>query len=77
MLQLRIIACHFCHRFFITVADTEWLNGKHVVFGRVLRGMELVDAISEVQTNGADAPLKPVTISNCRAWKDPVPSKLT
>ncbi|WIA23099.1 hypothetical protein OEZ86_010004 [Tetradesmus obliquus] len=64
-------------QFFITVVPTDWLNGKHVVFGRVLRGMELVDAISDAPVNTADAPLSPVSISGCRAWKDAVPSKLT
>lgn len=59
-------------QFFITVVPTDWLNGKHVVFGRVTRGMELVDAISDVDVNASDAPLTPVTISSCRAWKDPV-----
>jgi cyclophilin family peptidyl-prolyl cis-trans isomerase len=63
-------------QFFITVVPTEWLNGKHVVFGRVLRGMELVDSISDAPVNQADAPLSPVMISGCRAWKDAVPSKL-
>lgn len=63
-------------QFFITIVPTDWLNGKHVVFGRVLRGMELVDQISDLPTNQADAPLSPVTISGCRAWKDAVPSKL-
>jgi peptidyl-prolyl cis-trans isomerase B (cyclophilin B) len=63
-------------QFFITVVPTEWLNGKHVVFGRVLRGMELVDSISDAPVNQADAPLAPVVVSGCRAWKDAVPSKL-
>lgn len=61
-------------QFFITVVPTDWLNGKHVVFGRVTRGMELVDAISDVDVDGSDKPIVPVTISGCRAWKDPVPA---
>jgi cyclophilin family peptidyl-prolyl cis-trans isomerase len=32
-------------QFFITTADTTWLNGKHVVFGRVSEGKEVVKAV--------------------------------
>ena len=49
-------------QFFITLAPTAWLDGKHAVFGRVVRGMEVVEAIGDVETDRADRPLKPVTI---------------
>lgn len=32
-------------QFFITVENTDWLNGKHVVFGRVINGFDLVNKI--------------------------------
>jgi cyclophilin family peptidyl-prolyl cis-trans isomerase len=58
-------------QFFITVVSTPWLNGKHVVLGRVMRGMEVVDAISDLPTDANDRPQQPVVISSCRSWTDP------
>ncbi|MBW7867390.1 MAG: peptidylprolyl isomerase [Brumimicrobium sp.] len=37
-------------QFFITHVETPWLNGKHTVFGKVLEGMEVVDAIQQGDT---------------------------
>jgi cyclophilin family peptidyl-prolyl cis-trans isomerase len=50
-------------QFFIVTADAcPWLNGKHTVFGRVVGGMDVVDAISSVETDSSDRPREPVTI---------------
>ncbi len=49
-------------QFFINVAANNFLDGKHPVFGKVIKGMDVVDAISKVQRNSADKPLKDVTI---------------
>ena len=48
-------------QFFITVAPTTWLNGNHTIFGEVINGMDVVYAISKVQTSKpGDKPLKDV-----------------
>jgi peptidyl-prolyl cis-trans isomerase B (cyclophilin B) len=44
-------------QFFIVTADEcSWLDGKHTVFGRVTSGMETVDAISNLPSDGRDKP---------------------
>jgi peptidyl-prolyl cis-trans isomerase B (cyclophilin B) len=59
-------------QFFITVVQADWLNGKHVVFGRVLKGMDIIDEISDLPVDAtSDKPLKPVIISGCKGWKEP------
>lgn len=50
-------------QFFIVTAEAcPWLDGKHTVFGRVVVGLEIVDAISMVESDGRDRPLTTVTI---------------
>jgi peptidyl-prolyl cis-trans isomerase B (cyclophilin B) len=54
-------------QFFIVTADAcPWLDGKHTVFGRVTSGMDVVDAISHVDTDGRDRPLEPVVLESLR-----------
>ena len=50
-------------QFFIVTADAcPWLDGKHTVFGRVTDGMDVVDAISALETDGRDRPREDVVI---------------
>lgn len=49
-------------QFFITVAPTPWLNGKHTIFGEVVSGQDVVDEISQVPRDAQDKPLTPVKI---------------
>ena len=50
-------------QFFIVTADAcPWLDGKHTVFGQVTDGMDVVDAISQVETDAGDRPREPVVI---------------
>jgi cyclophilin family peptidyl-prolyl cis-trans isomerase len=49
-------------QFFITLAPTKWLDGKHAVVGRVRGGMDVVEKIAAVARDGNDRPKSPVRI---------------
>jgi peptidyl-prolyl cis-trans isomerase A (cyclophilin A) len=53
-------------QFFITLVPTPWLNGKHSVFGRVVKGLEVLNAIGTVPTGPMDRPREEVRIENLR-----------
>src|SRR4051795_13053576 len=48
--------------FLVTAEATPWLDGKHTAFGRVVEGMDAVDAIEGVETGPGDRPVEPVAI---------------
>ena len=50
--------------FILTAAAAPWLDGKHTVFGRVVSGMETVDAIEALPTGSNDRPLDPPQIES-------------
>lgn len=49
-------------QFFITVVPTPWLNLKHTIFGEVVRGMEVVNAISLLPVDNMDRPINDVVM---------------
>lgn len=53
-------------QFFITLAPTPWLDGKHTIFGRVKSGMKVVQRMGFVKTNSEDKPLEEVKIIRAR-----------
>ena len=49
-------------QFFITLAPTQWLDGKHTIFGRVSSGMQVVQRIGLVETTDNDMPVEDIKI---------------
>lgn len=58
-------------QFFITTSMPGYLNNKHTIFGEVVKGYEVVEAISNVPRDGMDRPNTPVTISKVSLSETP------
>lgn len=52
-------------QFFITTVPTPFLNGKHVVFGKVVEGMDTVKKVENVRVGRDDKPNQDVVVSQC------------
>jgi peptidyl-prolyl cis-trans isomerase A (cyclophilin A) len=51
-------------QFFITVTATPWLTGKHTIFGEVVEGADIVQAISQAQTDRRDRPTQDIVLES-------------
>ena len=51
-------------QFFITTIPTDWLNGKHTIFGEVSQGQGVLDKINDISTGANDKPSQPVVIES-------------
>lgn len=49
-------------QFFVTVAETPWLNGRHTIFGQVTEGYDVVESIGKVTVGAQDRPVTDVVI---------------
>ncbi|KAI8894368.1 cyclophilin B [Globomyces pollinis-pini] len=54
-------------QFFITTVKTNWLDGHHVVFGKLIDGMEILMKMQLVEVGRRDDPMKPLKIADCGA----------
>ncbi|KAF9000750.1 cyclophilin-like domain-containing protein [Cyathus striatus] len=52
-------------QFFVTLRKCPHLNGKHVVFGRVAKGYNVIEQLADVPVDEKDRPRIPIVISNC------------
>ncbi|XP_067666830.1 peptidyl-prolyl cis-trans isomerase B-like [Haliotis asinina] len=52
-------------QFFITLQKARWLDGHHVVFGKVIAGMDMIQKIGEIKSYNTGDPKKAVMVANC------------
>ena len=57
-------------QFFVTVAKTPWLTGKHTIFGEVTEGMDVVNSISTAQTGAQDKPVDDIVLEKVEITED-------
>jgi peptidyl-prolyl cis-trans isomerase B (cyclophilin B) len=55
--------------FIVTAQSTPWLNGKHTIFGKVVKGMDVVDSIENTATDASDKPLEDVIVNSVKVIK--------
>ena len=54
-------------QFFITLAATPWLDGKHAIFGKISSGMDVIESIGKCATNPGDRPKEEIVMTKVTA----------
>jgi peptidyl-prolyl cis-trans isomerase A (cyclophilin A) len=57
-------------QFFLTVAPTEWLTGRHTIFGEVTEGYDVVEAIAKSETAAQDRPATDIVLERVEITED-------
>jgi cyclophilin family peptidyl-prolyl cis-trans isomerase len=57
-------------QFFITLAATPWLDGKHAIFGKVISGHDVVQTIGKIRTGMGDKPVEDVVMEKVTVSRD-------
>ena len=52
-------------QFYITLKKTEWLDNKHVVFGIVLKGFDIIKRIEQIDCDNNDNPISKIEVIEC------------
>lgn len=63
-------------QFFCLFTATPWLNGKHVVFGKIVDGMDVLDQLEKAKTARSDRPVDDVVVSDSGTIDIPTPYEL-
>ena len=53
-------------QFFVTVAPTPWLDNRHTIFGEIVEGQDVADAISKAPRDSSDHPRTPIILQHVR-----------
>ena len=60
-------------QFFVTLRATPHLDNKHVVFGRLVKGTDIIEALAKVAVDDGDRPLMTVLTPTAPPWRKSVP----
>jgi peptidyl-prolyl cis-trans isomerase A (cyclophilin A) len=56
-------------QFFLTEVPTPWLDGKHAVFGEVVRGMDVVQKVVAAPRGAGDRPKTPIVVNELKVYR--------
>uniref|UniRef100_A0A0B7A9Z7 Peptidyl-prolyl cis-trans isomerase n=1 Tax=Arion vulgaris TaxID=1028688 RepID=A0A0B7A9Z7_9EUPU len=64
-------------QFYVVLRRARWLDGKHVIFGKVIKGMDALETLAQEETREDNTPLRAVVLENCGVVGLKVPYNLT